>query len=67
MPLPIDIGLWQAAFVIEVRKTDGGYYSPASLNCILAGLFSHVNHKFGLNAPIFFLKQRQSSSCMLSR
>ena len=57
------LDFWLAAFVTKVRKADGGYYSPASLNCILAGLFRHMKDKFGPNAPIFFLKQRHNSPC----
>ena len=29
---------WLAAFIMEVRKADGSYYTPDSLQCILAGI-----------------------------
>ena len=31
-PSPINTGLWLTAFVTDVRKADGDYYSPALLN-----------------------------------
>lgn len=56
------LDFWLAAFVTEVRKADGGYYSPASLNCILAGLFRHMKDKFGANAPNFLSKSEANFS-----
>ena len=50
------LDFWLAAFVTEVRKADGGFYSPASLNSILAGLFRHMKEKFGPITPNFFSK-----------
>ena len=50
------LDFWLAAFVTEVHKTDGGYYSPASLNCILAGLFRHMKDRFVPNTPNFLSK-----------
>ena len=47
------LDFWLAAFVTEVRKADGSFYSPASLNSILAGLFRYMKEKFGPNTPTF--------------
>ena len=50
------LDFWQTAFVTDVRKADGGFYIPASLNSILAGLFRHMKEKFGPNTPTFLSK-----------
>ena len=53
---------WLAAFITEGRKADGGYYSPASLNYILAGLFRHMKDKFEANTPNFLSKAEANFS-----
>ena len=57
------LDFWLAAFVTEVCKADGGFYSPASLNSILAGLFRHMKEKFGPNTSNF-LSKTDAQFCM---
>ena len=54
---------WLAAFVTEVRKADGGFYSPASLNSILVGLFRYMKEKIGLILVPFCVKQMLDFQC----
>lgn len=49
-PPPI-LDKWLAAFIMEVRRTDGGPYTPVSMNCIISGIQRHLRFKFGVNAP----------------
>ena len=48
---PAILDQWLAAFIIEVRKADGNYYTPDSLQCILAGLQRHLRSNLGRSAP----------------
>ena len=44
-PAPVNTGLWLTAFVTEVRKADGDYYSPASLNELLSDFWTFSDFK----------------------
>ena len=48
---PAIVDQWLAAFIMEVRKADGGYYTPDSLNCVLAGLQREMRTHLGRAAP----------------
>ena len=43
------LDFWLVAFITEVRKADGGFYYPTSLNSILAGIFRYMKEKFSPN------------------
>ena len=44
-PSPVSTGLWLTTFVTEVRKADGDYYSPASLNELLSDFWTFSDFK----------------------
>ena len=44
-PSPVNTGLWLTAFDTEVRKADGDYYSPASLNELLSDFWTFSDFK----------------------
>ena len=44
-PSPVNTGLWLTAFVTDVRKADGDYYSPASLNELLSDFWTFSDFK----------------------
>ena len=48
---PAVIDQWLAAFIVEVRKSYGNYYSPTSLNGILAGIQRRLRESLGRAAP----------------
>ena len=48
---PAIVDQWLTAFIMEVRKADGGYYTPDSLNCVLAGLQREMRTHLGRAAP----------------
>ena len=48
---PAVLDQWLAAFIIEVRKSDGSYYCPTSLNGLMAGIQRHLRENLGRAAP----------------
>ena len=42
---------WLAMFVLEVRKSDGTYYSPTSLKGLLAGIQRYMKEKHPVSVP----------------
>ena len=44
-PSPVNTGLWLTAFDTEVRKADGDYYSPTSLNELLSDFWTFSDFK----------------------
>ena len=50
---------WLAAFVSEVRQSNGKQYTAPSLNCILAGIYRHLKDKLNDRAP----KILEKTSC----
>ena len=44
-PSPVNTGLWLTAFVTDVRKADGDYYSPTSLNELLSDFWTFSDFK----------------------
>ena len=44
-PSPVNTGLWLTAFVTDVHKADGDYYSPASLNELLSDFWTFSDFK----------------------
>ena len=48
---PAVLDQWLAAFIMEARKGDRSYYTPSSLNCLLAGFQRHLRLNLGRAAP----------------
>ena len=48
---PAVIDQWLAAFIVEARKADGSYYTPTSLNGLLAGIQRQLQENLGRAAP----------------
>ena len=48
---PAVLDQWLAAFIMEARKGDESYYTPSSLNCLLAGFQRHRRLNLGRAAP----------------
>ena len=57
---------WLAAFVTEVRQSNGKQYTATSLNCILAGIYRHLKSKLNDRAPKFLEKKAVNSHNSLS-
>ena len=53
------LGFWLSA--PRFKRADGGLYSRASLNCIVAG---HMKDKFGPNTPNFLSKTEAQFSML---
>lgn len=48
---PAVLDRWIAAFILEARRNDGMYYTPDSLNCLLAGIQRCLRENLGRCAP----------------
>ena len=53
---------WLAAFILEVRKADGGLYTPESMNCMVAGIQQQLRHNLENEAPQTLSTKRVNDS-----